>query len=153
MDGQEKNDRATMPRPAELESLVGGLTRAVERGMAKQVASSNLLPLDVRVLRLCFESDGECTATALADVLPVDPARISRTVKKLVEKGLLIRRRLPNDRRIVRLRLSEEGHDLAERTIATLEAYNAGLIEGISVEDMRVFKSVADRIVANHAAM
>ena len=121
--------------------------------MAKQVASSNLLPLDVRVLRLCFESDGECTATSLADVLPVDPARISRTVKKLVEKGLLIRRRLPNDRRIVRLRLSEEGHDLAERTIATLEAYNAGLIEGISVEDMRVFKSVADRIVANHAAM
>ena len=153
MDGQEKNDRATLPRPAELESLVGGLMRAVERGMAKQVASNGLLPLDVRVLRMCFERDGECTATELAEVLPVDPARISRTVKRIVDKGLLVRRRLPTDRRVVMLSLSEEGYDLTTQIISRLEAYNADLIEGISAEDMRVFKSVADRIAANHAAM
>lgn len=137
----------------DLEMYVSRLAYAIDRGMASEVAPYDLSPLDASLLGICFEKGEECTATQLAELVPVDPARISRVVTKLVDMGLLRRRRLRSDRRVVMLRLTDKGDELTSEVLQHTEQYNARLTKGISQRDMRIFKSVASRIVANHAAM
>ncbi|MDE0475590.1 MAG: winged helix-turn-helix transcriptional regulator [Chloroflexi bacterium] len=141
----------TDPPPADLEECVAGLVNAVDKGMASEVAPYGLTPLEFSLLRHCLEE--ECTATHLARVLPVDGSRVSRLVTGLVDKGLVRRRRLRRDRRIVMLRLSEEGRELTTDIVEKMKIYDAILTEGIDEEEMRVFMSVSSRIIANHAAL
>ena len=86
-------------------------------------------------------------------MLPVDGSRVSRLVTGLVDKGLVRRRRLRSDRRVVMLRLSDEGRELTLRIMERMQGYDAMLTEGIGEEEMRVFISVSARIIANHDAM
>lgn len=152
-DAQRDNDPVghTDEPPADLEECVAGLVNAVDKGMATEVAPYGLTPLEYSLLRHCLEE--ECTATHLAQVLPVDGSRVSRLVTGLVDKGLVRRRRLRSDRRVVMLRLSDEGRELTLRIMERMRGYDAMLTEGIDDEDLRVFASVSSRIVANHAAM
>lgn len=137
--------------PADLEECVAGLVNAVDKGMAREVAPYGLTPLEYSLLRHCLEE--ECTATHLAQVLPVDGSRVSRLVTGLVDKGLVRRRRLRSDRRVVMLRLSDEGRELTLQIMQRMQGYDAMLTEGIDEAEMRVFVSVSARIIANHAAM
>ncbi len=146
----EDPQRPAADPPIDLVTCVSELERAVDGGMATELAPDRLTPMEFRLLRHCLE--GECTATHLAQVLPVDGSRISRLVTGLVDRGLLRRRRLRNDRRIVMLRLSDEGAELTGRMIERVERYDAVLLAGLSDREMRVFRDVTARIVANHAA-
>lgn len=150
---REDPDRRTQNQPADLEACVAGLVNAVEKGMAKEVAPYGLTSLEFGLLRICLEDDQEHTATQLAQVLPVDGARISRVVTELVDKGLLRRRRLRNDRRVVMLRLTEEGRELTSRVLESMKLYDARLTEDVGEEEMRVFMAVTFKIIANHAAI
>ena len=135
----------------DLEAYVGGLVNAVEKGMAAEVTPHGLSPLEFSLLRYCM--DGERTATQLAQVLPVDGSRVSRLVTGLVDKGMLRRRRLRSDRRVVMLRLSDEGRELTSRIIENMRGFDAMLMKGIDAEELSVFASVSERIIANHTAM
>ena len=149
VDEQSEENRITGPDPAGLADTVAGLVTSVEKGLASHLAPYDLSHVEVRLLRFCLER-GECTATELADVLPIDPARISRTVRRLFDMGLLVRRRLPYDRRVVMLSLSESGDELIADILDSVAVYVGALTEGVSEEDMRVFDSVASRIIANY---
>ena len=96
---------------------------------------------------------GECTATQLVGLLPVDAARISRLVNGLVDRGLMLRRRPRSDRRVVILRLSPEGEELASDVTLHMEGLYAGLTQGLSQEELRAFSTAALRIIANYEAI
>ncbi len=135
-----------------LGECVAGLINAVDKGMADEVAPYNLIPLEFGILRICLQR-GECTATQLAEVLPTDASRISRMVTRLVNIGLLRRRRLRNDRRVVMLRLTEKGNELTFQVDQRVKTYDAKLVEGISDEEMQVFASITFRIISNYATL
>ena len=149
---QANNDSKNQPPSADLQKFVAGLVRVVDMGMAEEVEPYDLTPLEFNLLQFCLER-GECTATQMAQVLPVDPARISRIVNKVVEQGLLRRRRLRSDRRVVMLTLTDEGNELALNISERVRAYNDRITRGISQRDMRTFESVTQRIIDNHASM
>ena len=134
---------------------MAGLANAVERGLARELAPYQLSPTEFNLLRFCLGEPGheEITATQLTQMLPVDASRVSRIVTALADRGLLIRRRLREDRRVVMLHLSEEGRDLTLGAMADVDAFVAGLLSGISEGDIRVFVSVFSRMIANHAAL
>ena len=138
---------------ADWRERVAELTNLAVKSLANQVAPHGLIPPEFNLLRVCYELDRECTATELGRLLPVDPARISRLVNDLVDKGLLRRRRTREDRRIVMLRLSEEGRELTSRIIGMLRGYSTRLTEGVGADEMQVFLRVADQIIANLDAM
>ncbi|MDE2756832.1 MAG: MarR family transcriptional regulator [Acidobacteriota bacterium] len=137
----------------EWQGSVADLVNAVEKGLAEEVAPHGLALQEFNLLRACYELARECTATELARLLPVDPARISRIVNTLVDNGLLRRRRTREDRRVVMLRLSEEGRELTSRILRDIRRYDAKLTEGVGADEMQVFLSVTAKIIANHAAM
>ena len=136
----------------DLGRFVSTLAHAVDRGIAREMAPHDLLPLDVHLLVICQEM-GECTATQLAQLLPVDAARISRLVNALVERDLLIRRRPRNDRRVVLLRLSPEGEELTAEVSRRMREFYAGLTQGLTEGELQAFSEAALRIIANHEAM
>lgn len=137
----------------EWQGSVADLVNAVEKGLAEEVAPHGLALQEFNLLRACYELARECTATELGRLLPVDPARISRIVNTLVDNGLLRRRRTREDRRVVMLRLSEEGRELTSRILRDILRYDARLTQGVGADEMQVFLSVTAKIIANHAAM
>ena len=128
------------------------LVNAVAKGMAELVAPHDLIPLEFALLRV-FLGEEERTTTQLAQILPVKMSRISVVVTKMVGRGLMRRRRLRNDRRIVMLALTEEGKALTSELDRRVQAYDARLSEGVSEEEMAVFASVTSKVMANHTAL
>ena len=151
---QDSPDRRAEGWPADIGVSIDGLLTAFYQGAAREAARYNLTAREFNLLRVCLRrEEEECTATELARILPVDTSRISRMVTILVDKGLLQRRRLPEDRRMVMLSLTEEGVEMTSRILQIVSQNNARLMEGIDEDDIRVFEFVVSRIVANHTAM
>ena len=126
------------------------LVNAVARGMARIVAVHGLTHIDFALLRL-FLGVEEWTTTQLAEMLPLAPSGISRSVTKLVGMGLIQRRRLFSDRRVVILTLTEEGLKLTRELHVRVQKLDCRLCEGVSEEDMAVFVSVTSRVMSNYA--
>ena len=148
---QDDLSRRTEGQPANLGVEIANLFNVLDKGMAKEAAQHNITSLEYSLLWYCM--DRECTATQLARVLPVDGSRISRLVTVLVDMGLLRRRRLRSDRRIVMLSLTEQGTEITSRISQNMQRRHAVLTEDIGEEEMRVFTSVTSRIVDNYANM
>ena len=132
-----------------LEEYIAGLLSAVEKGMAEVLSPYGLIALEFKLLKFCLRNE-ECTATQLAEVLPTDPARISRLVNGLVEMGFLARRRLTSDRRIVMLSLTEAGRERTLESDRAIQEFFDVLAQGISEEARRAFVSIAVTMTANY---
>ena len=104
------------------------LLHAVTKGVERETQAYNLTPLDFAIVRL-FLTDREWTATELAQILPVEVSAISRIVSKLVDRGFLYRRRPKSDRRVVILKLTEEGKQKGLDLHARVHAYEERLVE------------------------
>ena len=137
---------------ADLGTYVTSLANSVSKRIGGLVAPYNLTTLEFTILRSCLQR-GECTATQLAELLPVDASRISRVVNGLVDRQLLRRRRLRNDRRVVKLKLTEEGEMLTSKLHQRVQEYDASLTEGVSEADMNAFAATVFKIAANSAAL
>ena len=148
---QDNHDEERRHRP-DMGVFVSLLENAVYKGIAEEVSPYKLSPLDVYLLMTCMER-GECMGTQLARLLPVDASRVSRLVTGLVDRGYLIRRRLREDRRIVMLRLSDDGQESASRVNRNMQAYYAKLTEGLSEDEIDAFAVAAQKIVSNYEAM
>ncbi len=128
------------------------LSTAIIKALADEAAPYDIQPVEFNLLQYCSET-GECTATQLARVLPIDASRISRIVTRLVDKGLLLRRRLPHDRRTVMLSLTDEGTRLVAELGERVESYLLKLLEGYDEEVLRMVESVTAQMRDNYAAM
>ena len=140
------------PPPLDLGECVTGLANAVARSMAELAKSNGLMPLDFVLLRLFLERE-EWTTTQMAEALPVTLSLVSRVVTKMVGMGLLRRRRLRSDRRVVMLALTEEGRALTLELHRSVQACDARLSEGVSEEELAVFASVTSKVMANYTAL
>ena len=127
------------------------LVNAVAGGVDREAAACDLTPTEFATVRL-FLTDLEWTVTELAQMLSVDASSMSRVVSKLVDRGLLRRRRPREDRRLVFLKLTEEGVALGLELHERAHSYEEKLTRGISPEDLEVFLATIRRIVENHAA-
>ena len=150
--GEQPGNGAAGTPPADLGECVAGLVNVVAKGIAELVAPHQLIPLEFALLRLFLRQE-EWTTTQLERVLPVKKSRISRVVTKLVDRGLMSRRRPSSDRRVVFLTLTEEGEALTRELHRRVQAYDARLSEGVSREEMAVLASATSRIMANYAAL
>lgn len=127
------------------------LVNAVARGVDREAAAHNLSPTEFATIRL-FLTDLEWTASELSQMLSIDASAMSRVVSKLVDRGMLRRRRSRKNRRLVHLKLTEEGVALGLELHKKAHSYEERFTEGISVEDLAICLDTIRKIVANHAA-
>ena len=136
----------------DLAGSVTGLVAVFTEGMADEMKPYNLRPMEFNLLKHCMERE-DCNATELAEVLPVDASRISRIVTNLVDRGLLIRQRQADDRRVVKLRLTNEGKVLVSLLLQRMNTYVSALAKNIGSEELSVFEAVSSKIIVNHKDM
>ena len=132
--------------------------------LIKRVMQSVLLQIDRRLaahdlthaqwLPLYRLSRGECdTMAALARDQALDPGAMTRALDRLEAKGLIRRERSSQDRRVVKLELTEAGQAVSLLVPAVLaEVLNAHLA-GFAESEWRVLVDLLQRMVANGDAM
>jgi DNA-binding MarR family transcriptional regulator len=97
---------------------------------------------------------GECsTAAALARELQSDPASLTRAVDRLEAKGLVRRVRSSEDRRVVELELTEEGHNTAKVVPPVLAGVLNAHLAGFSEAEWKTLVKLLQRMVVNGDAM
>ena len=132
--------------------------------LMKRAMQSILLQIDRRLaahdlthaqwLPLYRLSRGECgTMAALARDQAMDPGAMTRALDRLEAKGLVSRERSLQDRRVVKLALTEAGHAAALPVPGVLaEVLNAHLA-GFSPEEWLQLLGLLQRLVVNGDAL
>ncbi len=114
-----------------------------------------LRPLDLSVARhralLVVQRLGPCTMTELAEFSIVERTTLTRIVDQLVEAGLVSRVSRGDDRRTVRLTVTDAGNALEHRAATLIWAQNRAELEGITDEDLRALIRVCQMYAANLA--
>lgn len=128
------------------------LANAVSKFMTRELAPHGLNNLDFTLIRL-FLTDHEWTASELAQILSMDNPAISRVVGKLVDKGILERRRPREDRRFILLKLTEFGVALGLELHDKLHSREEKLVEGLPKEEIATLRSTIRKIIHNRDAL
>jgi DNA-binding MarR family transcriptional regulator len=119
--------------------------------LERELAPFKVTSAQWAILEMCYTGEAN-TVSGLARVIPVDAAAISRQLDKLRAKGLIRRRRLPRDRRTVRVELTEAGRALVPMLVPCVHANNAKFLEGISEEEQTALTSVIQKMLMNAEA-
>ena len=117
------------------------MRRRVERRMAEHgLTAAQWLPL-----WLLGSGRGD-TAQALTCALDTDPGAMTRLLDRLEAKGLLERERSAEDRRVVRLTLTDAGRDVVRHIPQVLADVNNEALQGFSAEDFTQMKTLLQRM-------
>ncbi|MEK6348342.1 MAG: MarR family transcriptional regulator [Burkholderia sp.] len=94
---------------------------------------------------------GKCsTAAELAREYAIDASAVTRLLDRVEKRGLLSRVRSHEDRRVVRLELTDEGRELAERMPEIFISVLDTLLAGFTPEEVGFLKSMLRRILGNY---
>ncbi|HYK72168.1 MAG TPA: MarR family transcriptional regulator [Pseudoneobacillus sp.] len=108
----------------------------------------NLAPEKNLIMMLLWEKDG-LTQNQLVESLNKDKTNIARMASNLENKGFIKRINCEDDRRSVRLYLTEAGKDLGEKVIPIAEEFNDIICKGISGDDLLQLESILAKININ----
>ena len=103
-------------------------------------------------LRLLYRLDADpgVTAGTLADLLGVRASTVTGIVDRLVSQNLVERQADPDDRRLVRSRLTPSGRDMISRFTQENRAYIRSIFERLSDADLQAAGAALRRV--NQAA-
>ena len=148
-------EKATEEQPAEADEadLDGQLRAAVGRlyrRFRSERPEGSLGDAALAVLTR-LNKHGPQTLTELSEHDRVSPASMSQTVNRLTAAGYAVRTRDPDDRRMVLLRTTAEGDELASAARAQRNAWLDQRLQALSAEDRAVIaratallRSIAD---------
>ncbi len=98
-----------------------------------------------RVLAILASQD-RMTATQVAKAASMDKVRISRTVSRLKEKGLVRQEGCPEDGRARRYQLTEKGLALYQQLLPRVRACEAELFSALNEQEKATLQHLLDKI-------
>lgn len=93
-----------------------------------------------------------CLMSELAEFTTTDRTTLTRTVDQLVEAGLARRGALAEDRRLVRVELTEKGREIFARAVEALESHNRTALTGFSPPELKQLRMLLQRKLRNVVA-
>ncbi len=88
-------------------------------------------------------------STQLGPMMGMEPTSLSRTLKTMEDKGWICKHSDQNDKRVMRILLTDEGKRLRDLSRNSVINFNNKLIESIPANKVRVFKEVI-QIIDQH---
>jgi len=113
----------------------------------KKLAPFNLAPEQNLIMMLLWEKDG-LNQNEIAEKLNKDKTNIARMVFNLEQKRY-IRRTCGEDRRSLRVYLTDEGKELENHVIPVAEDFNETVCKGISNEELKQLRTILTKMCAN----
>jgi DNA-binding MarR family transcriptional regulator len=147
---------SVMPIPDETAELAGRLRLAVTRlaRQLRQTSDSDLSPTQSAVLAT-LANHGPVTLGELAELERVASPTITKVTGILQERGLVVKVTDPDDRRFVRVELTDEGRSLVERSRARKTAWLARQLQDLDpteLEQLAAATEVLEHLTARKAA-
>ena len=121
------------------------LSFAVQSAIGR-VADLHALSL-VQVRLLGILRDREPGMFAVATFLNLDKSSVSGLVDRAERRGLVRRTTTPEDRRTVRVALTEQGRQLTQKVAKQVEQELSSLVEGLSEANRRRLLAISSQIV------
>ncbi len=132
--------------------LVNMLAQTVGREIDRRMAELGLTDAQWKPL-LLLQQGGCSTAADLSRIACHDAGAVTRLLDRLESKGLVRRSRSAEDRRIVNLELTEEGHRIAVDVPKIIAHLGNQILVGFSQDDFVRFKDLLNRALANARAL
>jgi DNA-binding MarR family transcriptional regulator len=133
------------------EDLVTRLDRSLLTIITKMAPRRNVFgvgPAAMMVMRrLAFS--GVSTLTELADWMGVSRPTVTEVTNKLAAQGLIERRREEDDRRVVRIRATEDGTRLIGRLEQARREHMGRILSRLSAQDVEFLADIAERLAAS----
>jgi len=122
-------------------------SRRLTKGMAREVG---LTGPQLTVVKL-LESLGDLSLSSLSERIRAQNSTVTGIIDRMEREGLVVRERSKNDRRVVLIRLSEKGAELArEIQVEPMEIFRKALL-ALDREDvehlLRILHKVQRRVV------
>lgn len=136
-----------------IQQPLGYLIVHVKRRLG-EIMEQQLEPLEltaaqfVVIIHLVHQPD--TTPAEFSRILDYDPGAMTRLLDRIEKKGFIRRVQNPQDRRSVRLELTESGMALYPKILPKIcNAYNQ-LLHGFSQDEARLLESMLQRILSNN---
>ena len=133
---------------SQLPGLVTNLVNLMFRGIEDRLSPHNVSVLEYSVLAACFGNE-PVTVRGLLQHVPIDAGQMSRVVARLHDRGLVRRVRIRSDRRVVRVRMTDAGREMATELIRLTDEHYASVIQGVSGEELAGLMSFTEKMTAN----
>jgi DNA-binding MarR family transcriptional regulator len=134
------------PGAAFLLAAVGAV--AAER-FAERIAALDLTPPQSGLLRVIAAAPGQ-SQQAVAQTLGTPPSRLVGLVDSLADRGLVERRRNPDDRRLHALHVTAAGEDLLRRIAVVGQAHDDALLESLDPAERSQLRALLARVADAH---
>ncbi len=95
---------------------------------------------------LSIDKENGTPSTAISARMGMEATSLTRTLKTLEEKGLIIRKKNPDDGRGVLIYLTDFGKQMRAQSKETVIKFNESIRKNISEEKLQNFMEVADTI-------
>lgn len=102
----------------------------------------------LELLTLLYHAD-EISQSDLQKKVNIDSAAVTRHLKQLEAKGMVSRRRKPEDNRITLVRLTDQGRKRIESSKKEKERFMKEMLANVSAEERRVLIDVLGRMRNN----
>ena len=103
-----KNTTASLPKEDTVDFNIKFAWHSINR-MYNQQAAGHDLTTSIGFVLLNIDSKNGTPATKIAPLLGMEPRSLSRMLKALEERGLICRKSDPNDKRLVKIFLTDSG--------------------------------------------
>jgi DNA-binding MarR family transcriptional regulator len=95
---------------------------------------------------LSIDKEVGTPSTNISNRMGMEPTSLTRTLKTLEEKGLIIRKKNPDDGRGVLIYLTELGKEKRELSKATVLKFNEAIRKNLTEEKLNHFMDVSETI-------
>jgi DNA-binding MarR family transcriptional regulator len=139
------------PKTFDPKTAIGGLISRV-RVRLMDALDEELAPFDITASQyviLVNLANGADSASGLCKGVSYDPGAMTRMIDRLEKKGLVRRVRSPEDRRIVKLVLTEEGKAVYPKLVASAVAVMNRKLHGFTRTEATQLEGLLQKILAN----
>ena len=129
----------------ELDACFDAFRRAMMGRMAPPPTEVELSPQDGRAL-VSLADRGPLTMTDFSELLGVPLSTATRMVERLIDKGLAMRSRIEDDRRVVRVELSVEGRKLNQHFLEQRYEMGRRMLSALTPGEREIFIELMTKI-------
>ncbi len=118
------------------------------QGYCEEQEKPAVTPPQWGVLALLLHEDGQ-TIGAISQQRGVDAPTVTGIVKRLELSGFVERRHSKEDRRVVKVYLTNEGHDMTQALYPKVQKFNDEMLCNFPEDERQHFLHMLQRIIAN----
>ena len=107
--------------------------------LKRRLQSHGLTPIQFLILEALQVQDG-LSAGEIAKRLVLDNATLSGVLDRMAERGWIVKETDPNDRRLLRIRLTQRARASQERLAAEREKANEEILRSLSMEEKMLLR-------------